>query len=54
MKFIFNLNKNVHFANGDPLTSADVVFSLNRLINLKGNPAFLLDGIIVSRTGSTR
>ncbi len=42
--FTFNLKKNVHFANGDPLTSADVVFSLNRLINLKGNPAFLLDG----------
>src|SRR5690348_3745656 len=40
--FTFNLKKNVHFANGDPLTSADVVFSLNRLINVKGNPAFLL------------
>ena len=36
--FTFNLKKNVHFANGDQLTSADVVFSLNRLINLKGNP----------------
>ena len=47
MKFVFNLHKDVHFANGDPLTSADVVFSLNRLINLKGNPAFLLDGIVV-------
>ena len=42
--FTFNLKTNVHFANGDPLTSADVVFSLNRLINLKGNPAFLLTG----------
>jgi peptide/nickel transport system substrate-binding protein len=41
-KFVFQLKKNVHFANGNPLTSADVVFSLNRLINLKGNPSFLL------------
>src|ERR1700755_2476033 len=31
--FTFNLKKNVHFANGDPLTSADVVFSLNRPLN---------------------
>ncbi len=50
-KFVFNLKKNVHFANGDPLTSADVVFSLNRMINLKGNPAFLLDGVVVKPHG---
>src|SRR4029079_16763715 len=37
-----DLKRNVHFANGQPLTSADVVFSLDRLINIKGNPAFLL------------
>ena len=49
--FTFNLKQNAHFANGDPLTSADVVFSLNRLINLKGNPAFLLDGVTVSAKG---
>ena len=49
--FVFNLKKNVHFANGDPLTSADVVFSLNRLINLKGNPAFLLSGVVVKPKG---
>src|SRR5437899_9817229 len=29
--FTFQLNRNVHFANGAPLTSADVVFSFNRL-----------------------
>jgi peptide/nickel transport system substrate-binding protein len=52
--FIFNLKTNVHFANGDPLTSADVVFSLNRLINLKGNPAFLLDGVVVKPSGRYR
>src|SRR4029450_10175546 len=33
--FSFTLKKNVRFANGAPLTSADVVFSLNRLINIK-------------------
>ncbi|HEX6788926.1 MAG TPA: ABC transporter substrate-binding protein [Gaiellaceae bacterium] len=49
--FTFQLKKNVHFADGTPLTSADVVFSLNRLINLKGNPAFLLAGITVSAKG---
>ncbi len=49
--FSFQLKKNVHFADGTPLTSADVVFSLNRLINIKGNPAFLLAGITVSAKG---
>ena len=49
--FTFQLKKNVHFANGTPLTSADVVFSLNRLINIKGNPASLLAGITVSAHG---
>jgi peptide/nickel transport system substrate-binding protein len=49
--FTFQLKPNVHFANGAPLTSADVVFSLNRLINIKGNPAFLLAGITVSAHG---
>src|SRR6266581_4366084 len=49
--FVFQLKKNVHFANGKPLTSADVVYSLNRLVNLKGNPAFLLAGVTVSAKG---
>jgi peptide/nickel transport system substrate-binding protein len=49
--FAFQLKRNVHFANGAPLTSADVVFSLNRLINIKGNPAFLLDGVTVKAKG---
>jgi len=49
--FTFRLKRNVRFADGTPLTSADVVFSLNRLVNLKGNPAFLLAGITVSARG---
>ena len=43
--------RNVHFADGTPLTSADVVFSFRRLINLKGNPSFLLAGVTVSARG---
>ena len=49
--FTFKLKKNVHFADGSALTSADVVFSLNRLVNLKGNPAFLLDGVTAKARG---
>jgi peptide/nickel transport system substrate-binding protein len=49
--FTFQLKKGVHFADGTPLTSADVVFSLNRLVNLKGNPAFLLDGVTARARG---
>jgi peptide/nickel transport system substrate-binding protein len=49
--FVFHLRKNVHFADGTPLTSADAVFSFRRLINLKGNPSFLLDGVTVSARG---
>src|SRR5262249_41410733 len=46
--YTFQLKRNVHFADGTPLTSADVVWSLRRLQNLKGNPSFLLAGIAVS------
>ena len=46
--YTFQLKRNVHFADGTPLTSADVAWSLRRLQNLKGNPSFLLAGITVS------
>ncbi len=49
--FTFQLKKNVHFEDGTPLTSADVVWSLKRLVNLKGNPSFLLAGITISAAG---
>jgi peptide/nickel transport system substrate-binding protein len=49
--FTFQLKRNVHFANGDPLTAKDVQFSLNRLINIKGNPAFLLTGTRIKARG---
>jgi peptide/nickel transport system substrate-binding protein len=37
------------FADGSPVTADDVVFSLNRLIGIKGNPSFLLDGVTVTK-----
>ena len=49
--FVFNLRKDVRFADGTRLTAADAVFSFRRLINLKGNPSFLLDGVTVSARG---
>ena len=49
--FVFNLRRNARFADGTPLTAADAVFSFRRLINLKGNPSFLLDGVTVSQRG---
>ena len=49
--YTFTLRKNVKFSDGTPLTSADVVFSFNRLVNLKGNPSFLLAGITTSAKG---
>jgi peptide/nickel transport system substrate-binding protein len=49
--YTFQLRKNVKFSDGTPLTSADVVFSYRRLINLKGNPSFLLAGITATAKG---
>jgi peptide/nickel transport system substrate-binding protein len=46
--FTFKLRRDVVFSDGTPLTSADVVFSFRRLINLKGSPSFLLSGVTVS------
>ncbi|MBI1259412.1 MAG: ABC transporter substrate-binding protein [Chloroflexi bacterium] len=37
--------RDAKFANGDAVTADDVVFSLNRLKNVKGNPSYLTDGI---------
>ncbi len=49
--YTFDLRRDLHFADGTPMTAADVVFSFRRLINLKGNPAFLLGGVTVSSRG---
>src|SRR5262249_6677917 len=39
--FTFTLRDGVKFASGNPMTSADVKFSLDRLKNLKTQPSFL-------------
>src|SRR4051794_4064797 len=46
--FVFRLRQDVRFADGTPLTSADVLFSFRRLINLRDSPSFLLAGVDVS------
>jgi peptide/nickel transport system substrate-binding protein len=49
--YTFQLRRDVRFADGTPMTAADVVFSFRRLINLKGNPSFLLAGVTVTARG---
>jgi peptide/nickel transport system substrate-binding protein len=49
--YTFELRRDIVFADGTPMTAADVVFSFRRLINLKGNPSFLLAGVRVSARG---
>lgn len=39
------LKEGVTFASGNPMTSADVLFSINRCKNLQGNPAFIAETI---------
>jgi peptide/nickel transport system substrate-binding protein len=46
--FTFKLRSDAKFSDGSPVTSADVVFSLTRVKNLKGNPSFLMDGLTVT------
>jgi peptide/nickel transport system substrate-binding protein len=43
--YTFRLRRNVRFASGNSLTSADVKWSLDRVRYLKSNPAFFLNSI---------
>jgi peptide/nickel transport system substrate-binding protein len=43
--YTFTLRRNVRFASGNILTSLDVKWSLDRVKYIKGNAAFLLDGV---------
>jgi len=43
--YTFTLRKGVTFANGDPVTADDVVYSLTRTKNIQGNPSFLMAGV---------
>ncbi|RCG30614.1 ABC transporter substrate-binding protein [Sphaerisporangium album] len=47
------LKQGATFSDGSPVTADDVVFSLNRVRDLKGNPSFLLDGVEVAKTDET-
>lgn len=45
LTYTFNLRSGVTFANGDPLTADDVVYSVMRLKNVGGSPSFLTKNI---------
>jgi peptide/nickel transport system substrate-binding protein len=45
LTYTFTLNPDAVFSNGDAVTAEDVVFSFNRMINIKGNPSSLADTI---------
>ncbi|MFJ2033630.1 ABC transporter substrate-binding protein [Streptosporangium sp. NPDC087985] len=47
------LRQGATFADGSPVTADDVVFSLNRVRDMKGTPSFLLDGVEVAKTDET-
>jgi peptide/nickel transport system substrate-binding protein len=49
--FVFKLRRNVTFSDGSKLTSADVVFSLNRMKNIKSSNSNLLDGVTITAQG---
>jgi peptide/nickel transport system substrate-binding protein len=44
--FTFHLRKGVKFHTGNTMTAADVKWSWERAMGLKGNPSFLFDGIV--------
>jgi len=43
--FTFTLRPGVRFASGNELTSADVKWTFDRILNLKANTLFLFDGV---------
>ena len=43
--FTFHVNPAAKFSDGSPVTSADVKWSLERLKNMKGGPAYLMDSL---------
>jgi len=45
LTYTFSLRPNVKFASGNLLTAADFKWSFERLINIKGSGAWLLDGV---------
>lgn len=45
LTYTFHLNPKAAFSDGTAVTSADVLFSLQRVANIKGNPSFLVAGM---------
>lgn len=45
LTYTFKLRDGVKFVSGNPMTSADVKWSFDRVKNLKSNPAFFLDSV---------
>jgi peptide/nickel transport system substrate-binding protein len=45
LTYTFRLRKGVKFSSGNPLTAKDAKWSFERAINLKGNGAFLAEGV---------
>lgn len=43
LTYTFHLKDGVSFSSGNPMTSADVLFTFNRTKNVKGNPSFLTE-----------
>ncbi|MEU2663612.1 ABC transporter substrate-binding protein [Micromonospora sp. NPDC007220] len=48
--FTFKLREGVKFSDGTALTADDVVFSLNRLKNVKASPAVMVSGLTFAKT----
>ncbi|WKN48927.1 ABC transporter substrate-binding protein [Nocardioides sp. Arc9.136] len=48
--FTFKLHEDATFSDGTPVTAEDVVFSLNRLKNLKGSPSVIVAGMSFEAT----
>lgn len=49
--YTFELDPAARFADGTPVTSADVVYSFDRLKNVRADPAFLVDGLTIRAGG---
>ncbi|MFC6356256.1 ABC transporter substrate-binding protein [Luethyella okanaganae] len=45
LSYTFTLRDGVTFADGTPLTAADVLFSFERVQNIQGSPSFLVEGM---------
>lgn len=45
LTYVFQLNQGIKFTTGKELTAEDVVYCLNRMKGVQGNPSFLLDTV---------